>query len=301
MNRPKTIILVCVFSLLLLGALLPPETEIPEYPGPVRVCAKPEPSLLNLFCQRDPEIDRSASLASCSADRVTEIKPLYEPATLVDRFINANNPTAGAGAGAQQLTTTQKNGLAQWQSCAKDVNSTEYDLQCSFDAFNQLFFGGHLAPVKVGWEQLEGGTMSKVLGGAVFGVMRYSNFLDTRRRPTISILSRESPSWRLGFAPTVHGALLHEMVHAYFALYACEDALHFIDPDGHPLSTYSARFLRNVGITGHGPEWLRMVLALEKLATQHLGLGVVNLPWKSSIEQEWFWAWVVSGFVFSFG
>ena len=40
-----------------------------------------------------------------------------------------------------------------WQKCSKEKVSSKFDLQCPFDAFNQMFFGGHLARVKVGWTE----------------------------------------------------------------------------------------------------------------------------------------------------
>ena len=75
------------------------------------------------------------------------------------------------------------------------------------------------------------------------------------------------------------------MAHAYLDSYACLGAYTWIitrDPnisDLHP-------FLSNLGPGGHGPEWLRLIYALEIAASEYLGLGKIDLIWRSSVKNE---------------
>ena len=215
-------------------------------------------------------------LAWPNASKAKRIPPFYEPATLVDHFINITNSTVGAG--ARSLNSREMSGLAQWQRCDKDTKASAdgtkgFDLQCVFDAFNALFFEGRLAPVKVGWsgslESVGWDWFSVVLGETVFQH-------GYQRQVGISILHHASTFWQRFDGPNIYGIILHEMVHAYFNLHACEKAFDRRIDAG----------LRNLGRTGHGPEWLRMLLALEQVASHHLGLGALDLGWKYSVEEE---------------
>ena len=255
-------------------------TTTPEYLGPMSVCNKSEPSL-DVF------------LAWPNASKAKQIPPLYEPATLVDHFINTTNSTIGAG--ARDLNSLEVSGLAQWQRCDNDTKASAggtigIDLQCVFDAFNALFFEGRLAPVKVRWsgpfELLGSGGMQVTLGQTV----AQDNY---ERRVEIIILHQASKYWRwlgglhiYGTILHIYGTILHEMVHAYFCLHACIEALDR-RIDAAP-STWSRTIpsLRNLGHTGHGPEWLRMSLALEQAVSHHLGLGALDDHWKDSVKAE---------------
>lgn len=41
-----------------------------------------------------------------------------------------------------------------------------------------------------------------------------------------------------------------------------------------------------MGASGHGPEWLRLSRALEKAASEYLGLGNLELSWRYSVYRE---------------
>ena len=75
------------------------------------------------------------------------------------------------------------------------------------------------------------------------------------------------------------------MAHAYFALYACLGA-HWQGFTENPQISDVYPFLSNLGISGHGPEWLRLIYALEIAASEYLGLGNIDLIWRYSIYQE---------------
>lgn len=236
------------------------------------VCNKSEPSL-DVF------------LAWPNASKAEPIAPLYEPATLVDHFINMTNSTIGAG--ARGLNSLETSGLAQWQRCDNDTKASArgtngFDLQCVFDAFNALFFEGRLAPVKVRWS-----SPLELMGSN--GNIKWGETVGQRiqqRRVEILILYRASTFWQWFGATHIYGVILHEMVHAYFALHACIEA-YDRSIDAAP-STWS-RFipgLRNLGHTGHGPEWLRMFLALEQVPSHHLSIDALDLCWKSSVQTE---------------
>ena len=258
--------------------------SVPEYRGPVRVCAIPEPSL-DVFSQHHPHTDRSEFLGWFNSFKQTQIKPVFEPASLVDHIINVTLPAAGAG--AQNLTDSQTRGLAIWQNCSKENISSSFDLQCPFDAFNQLFFGGHLAGLKVGWMKTTSSptTPAEKNQSVTLGRTNHINPRLPQRLVNITILSPESTAWHLPDVYGVHGVLLHEMTHAYFHLYACTEALDWDSIDHSDKST-TYPFLSNLGISGHGPEWLRLTRALEKAATEYLGLGHPDLGWRYSEYTE---------------
>ena len=171
-----------------------------------------------------------------------------------------------------------------WQKCSKEISSN-FDLQCPFNAFNQLFFGGHLAQVKIGWEK-PASTQIGIPQYVKYGTTYQSETLDLPQRSVnITILSRESRIWHHPDAKNVHGVLLHEMAHAYFLLYACSDSFVYkITEDSGMSGLYP--FLSNMGTTGHGPEWLRLVRALEIAAGEYLGLGELELGWRYSVKRE---------------
>lgn len=250
-------------------SLFPPSNSIPEYLGPMSVCNNSEPSLDDF-------------LAWPNASKAKQIPPLYEPATLVDHFINITNSTLGAG--TRDLSSLEMSGLAQWQRCDDtSAGGTDgFDLQCVFDAFNALFFEGRLAPVKVRWGspmEMTGFDGTKNLGTTV-GHAVYQG------RVAILISHRTMRYWEWSDAPHIYGVILHEMVHAYFALYACIEAYDQRIDAAPSAWSRLIPFFRNLGQTGHGPEWLRMFLALEQVASHHLGLGDLELGWKNDVETE---------------
>lgn len=223
--RPRYLLLLGFLAITWLITFDPqPGFSVPEYRGPVHVCTNPEPSL-DIFSPHDPYTDRSEFPRWLNPFKQTQIDPLFEPASLVDHAINVTLPAAGAG--AQNLTNSQTRGLAMWQNCSKEKISSNFDLQCPFDAFNQLFFGGHLARVKVSWMEPTSRPTTlaekrEVLKKTTWG--RTSHYITPQRPVNITIFPRESRDWHKPGAPNVHGILLHEMAHAYFGLYACSDA-----------------------------------------------------------------------------
>ena len=290
--RPKILLLLAFLaSIWLTGSTPQLSFSAPEYRGPVRVCTHPEPSL-ELFNQHHPSTDRSVFPTWLTPFKPRQIEPLFEPASLVNHIINATIPSAGAG--SPNLTTPQKRGLSIWQNCSKSKISSTFDLQCPFDAFNHLFFGGLLSPVKIGWT--EPPTLNTTLAekkkqkgprDVTYGITRYKITPQSRpRHVNITILSRESDIWHLPDSPTVYGVLLHEMAHAYFALYACSNARVWaiLTPNADMSELYA--YLSNLGTSGHGPEWLRLTRALEGAASEYLGLGEVDLSWRWSVYEE---------------
>ena len=182
-----------------------------------------------------------------------------------------------------------------WQKCSKEKILSTFDLQCPFDAFNHLFFAGHLARVKIGWTQppslpttlAEKKGKKEVPEAVTYGITRYKITSQSRpRHVNITILSRESDLWHLPASPTVHGVLLHEMAHAYFGLYACSASRirAMITPNADISDLYP--YLSNLGTSGHGPEWLRLTRALERAASEYLGLGEMDLSWRTSVYEE---------------
>ena len=266
-------------SLWLINSILEPDFSAPEYLGPVRVCTNPEPSL-DIFNQHHSYTGRFGFPRWSKSFKQRQIDAVFEPASLVDHAINVTIPAAGAG--AHKLTVPQARGLSMWQKCSKEEISSNFDLQCPFDAFNQLFFGGHLAPVRIGWTEP---TTTKPV---IYGTTHQNKTLDSPQRfVNITILSRESLLWHEPGSFKVHGVLLHEMVHAYFALYACSDArVYTPNISGIPNISGMYPFLSNMGATGHGPEWLRLTRALEKAAGEYLGLGELELGWKYSVKKD---------------
>ena len=168
--------------------------SVPKYRGPVRVCANPEPSL-DIFSEQLSSTGRSGFPGWWTPSTQKQIDPVFEPASLVDHAVNATIPAAGAG--AQNLRIRQTKGLAMWQKCSKEKISANFDLQCPFDAFNQLFFGGHLARVKFGWKELTSFPTTPA-GKKEALKIRYGETYDkpssqSDARPVnITILSRES-------------------------------------------------------------------------------------------------------------
>ena len=288
-SRPAILVLLGFLSKLWLTDLTQQILfSAPEYHGPVRVCAKPEPSF-DIFNQHYPVTGHSAFPNWLNPFRQRYIYPVFEPASLVDHLINVTIPAAGAG--AQNLTISQTKGLSMWQKCSKEKISSKFDLQCPFDAFNQLFFGGYLAQVKIGWTEPTNFSTAlaerKAVGeNIVFGRTYSIVAPGERQRPVnITLLSRESSLWHYSGSPSVHGALLHEMVHAYFALYACSGALVLPTTKDAAVSEIYP-YLSNLGYTRHGPEWLRLIRALEKSASEYLDLGTIDLGWRFSVSQE---------------
>lgn len=199
-------------------------------------------------------------------------------------LINTINSTMGAG--ARGLNSLEINGLAQWRRCDKDTEAfpggiNGFDLQCFFDAFNALFFEGRLAPVEIRW----GGPVELMAGDGTISWGRTTGHSAFQGQVEVLILHRAMSDWQWSDAPQIYGVILHEMVHAYFALHTCIEAYERIDAAP---STWSRLIpkLRNIGHTGHGPEWIRMFLALEKVASHHLGLGEFDSCWKHSVETE---------------
>ena len=278
--RPRIFLLLgFLASLWLIGSILEPDFSAPEYLGPVHVCNNPELSL-DIFDHHRSYMGRFGIPRWSIPFKQTQIDAVFEPASLVDHAINVTIPAAGAG--AQRLTVPQVRGLSMWQKCSKEEISSDFDLQCPFDAFNQLFFGGHLAPVKIGWTEP---TTTKPV---IYGTTHHNKTLDSPQRfVNITILSQESHRWHEPGSFNVHGVLLHEMVHAYFALYACSDArVYAPNISGVPNISGMYPFLSNLGATGHGPEWLRLTRALEKAAGEYLGLGELELGWKYSVKKD---------------
>ena len=260
--------------------------SVPEYRGPVRVCAIPEPSL-DIFNQHHPYTDRSKFLRRLNPFKQMQINPVFEPASLVDHIINVTLPAAAAG--AQNLTDSQTRGLAIWQNCSKEKVSSNFDLQCPFDAFNQLFFGSHLAGLKVGWMEPTSrpATLAEKFQVPKHVTLGYTTYFVPQSRQRLvnsTILSGESRVWHSLSPPNVHGVLLHEMAHAYFGLYACSDARDWDGQLSNTSNLYSR--LSNLGYSGHGPEWLRLTRALEKAASEYLGLGKLDLKWRLSVHEE---------------
>jgi hypothetical protein len=83
-----------------------------------------------------------------------------------------------------------------------------------------------------------------------------------QKRQRIIMWRDEKSSSRLLLLLGYIGTLLHEMIRAFFALWACDCC---------------RRAVENGGLTGHGRAWQDLALALETAYTDHRLLGIVNM------------------------
>ena len=198
-----------------------------------------------------------------------------------------------AGLDTARLTPIQEEGLKRWYKCSLSPTNTTFsstpapfDLPCAFEAFDLIFFAAlfrrHSIPliwVPYSPSLTFRGLTSHHRNGSTDIKIR----LPPPQRPTQNATITELWAYRHGQTPSIISTLLHEMIHATFEIYSCPGQLCCPAPPPFPKSTQPKHgsllpHARTVGLTGHGPAFQTLALALDFL----LYPALLGRP-----EEEW--------------
>ncbi|KAK4504336.1 hypothetical protein PRZ48_005252 [Zasmidium cellare] len=165
-------------------------------------------------------------------------------------------------------THHQRRAIRKWQDLKSrlegnlnDANNprtpTEREMQRLIDVISEIFFLGQLKHIKFVWKEgleTEDGDLGRI--------SLPTAGLASRHWACIEVDPKDCRNLMLDHFTSLMGRLLHECIRAFLLVYSCNSACG------------NSTCEREIGKTGHGSAWLRIMSYVEAFVDEHLHRGV---------------------------